>query len=186
MDGVLLKVCNWKEGCCTWSLVATTSCMLALSLLLLSNLMNVSLSLFVLNPCLTFLNSACTTFTLNQVYSLVHIYHRAISWWFHKRLPFCPIKCSYTVDFEQVPYMVLVRFWAMSLWAHTWLYIPILFGPSKRISSLIVPIIDLVWKFLPQLGILSLTLEFEKVLFPFRASARVVGPRRPSNEAQHK
>jgi hypothetical protein len=186
MDGVLLKVCNWKEGCCTWSLVATTSCMLALSILLLSNLMNVSLSLFVLNPCLTFLNSACTTFTLNQVYSLVHIYHRAISWWFHKRLPFCPIKCSYTVYFEQVPYMVLVRFWAMSLWAHTWLYIPILFGPSKRISSLIVPIIDLVWKFLPQLGILSLTLEFEKVLFPFRASAQVVGPRRPSNEAQHK
>jgi hypothetical protein len=25
------------------------------------------------------------------VYSLFHAYHRAISWWFHKCLPFCPI-----------------------------------------------------------------------------------------------
>jgi hypothetical protein len=58
--------------------------------------------------------------------------------------------------------------------------------PSKRISSLITPIIDSVWKFLPQLGMSTLTLEFEKVLFPFRASAQVVAPRGPSNEAQHK
>jgi hypothetical protein len=33
---------------------------------------------------------------------------------------------------------------------------------------------------------LSSTLKFEKVLFSFRASARVAGPRRPSKEAKHK
>jgi hypothetical protein len=32
MDGVLLKVRNWKEECCSWGLVATTSCNLALKL----------------------------------------------------------------------------------------------------------------------------------------------------------
>jgi hypothetical protein len=66
MDGVLLEVHNQKEGCCAWSLVATTSRMLAISLLLLSNLMNVSHTLFVSNPCLMFLNSACTSFTPQQ------------------------------------------------------------------------------------------------------------------------
>jgi hypothetical protein len=37
--------------------------------------------------------------------------------------------------------------------------------PSKRISSSIAPMIDSVWKFLPRWGMLSLTLELEKVLF---------------------
>jgi hypothetical protein len=37
-----------------------------------------SLSLFVLDPCLTFLSSACIPSTPNQVYSLVHVDHRAI------------------------------------------------------------------------------------------------------------
>jgi hypothetical protein len=44
--------------------------------------------LVVSDPCLTFLSSACTSFTPNQVYSLVRVYHQAISWWFWKRLPF--------------------------------------------------------------------------------------------------
>jgi hypothetical protein len=34
-DGVLLEVRNWKEEYCAWSLIATISCILALSLLLL-------------------------------------------------------------------------------------------------------------------------------------------------------
>jgi hypothetical protein len=38
----------------------------------------------------------------------------------------------------------------------------------------------------PRLAILSLTLGFEKVLFPFWAFARVRGPRRSSDEAQNK
>jgi hypothetical protein len=57
---------------------------------------------------------------------------------------------------------------------------------SKRISSLIVSMIDSVLKFLPRWGMSPLTLDFEKVLFPFQASAQVAGPRRSSNEAQHK
>jgi hypothetical protein len=42
-----LEVRNHKEGCCAWSLVATISRMVTLTLLLLSDLMNISFSLFV-------------------------------------------------------------------------------------------------------------------------------------------
>jgi hypothetical protein len=41
-------------------------------------------SLFVSNPSLTFLSSACPSFTPNQVYSLVCVYHRVKSLWFHQ------------------------------------------------------------------------------------------------------
>jgi hypothetical protein len=40
--------------------------------------------LVVLDPCLTFLSSACISFTFNQVYSLIPVYHRTISLWFRK------------------------------------------------------------------------------------------------------
>jgi hypothetical protein len=86
MDGVLLQVPSWKEGCYAWSLVATSH-IRALSLLLLLNLMNISLSLFVSNPHLTFLACACISFTPNWVYCLVYIYHWAISLWVCKWLP---------------------------------------------------------------------------------------------------
>jgi hypothetical protein len=52
---------------------------------------------------------------------------------------------------------------------------------SKRMSSSIVLRIDSVWKFLPRW-----MMEFGKIPFPFRASARVAGPRRSNNEAQNK
>jgi hypothetical protein len=52
-DGVLLEVHSRKEGCYAWTLVATTSQILALSQLLLQTLMNVSLSWFISNPCFT-------------------------------------------------------------------------------------------------------------------------------------
>jgi hypothetical protein len=57
-DVVLLEVCKRKEECCAWSLVATINRKLTLMLLLLLDLLNISISLFVLHPCLTFLNSA--------------------------------------------------------------------------------------------------------------------------------
>jgi hypothetical protein len=38
-------------------------------------LMIESLSLFVSDPCLAFLSSAWISFTLNQMYSLVHVYY---------------------------------------------------------------------------------------------------------------
>jgi hypothetical protein len=123
-DGVLLKVRNWKDGCCAWSLVATTSHVLILHLVLLQGMMIESPSLIVLDPCLTHLSSACISFMPNQVYSLARIYHRSISWWFHKCLPFCSIKCLCITDFEQVPYMVSIRFWVTSFWSCTWLQEP--------------------------------------------------------------
>jgi hypothetical protein len=91
----LLEVHNQKEECCTWSLVATTSCILALKLTASLRLMIGSLFSFVSNPCLTFLSSACISFTPNQVYPLIHIYHRAILWWFHKHLLFTLIELVY-------------------------------------------------------------------------------------------
>jgi hypothetical protein len=86
-DGVLLEVCNRKEGCCPWSLVATTSHILALKLTTSLRLM-IESTFLVLNTCLTSLNSACISFPPNQVCSLVHVYHRAIPWRFHNLLPF--------------------------------------------------------------------------------------------------
>jgi hypothetical protein len=68
-----------------WSLVATASHILALKLTTFQRLMIRSLSLS--NPCLIFLNSAYISSTLNQVYSLVRVYHRAMSLWFCKRFP---------------------------------------------------------------------------------------------------
>jgi hypothetical protein len=47
------------------------------------------------NPCWTFLSSACMSFTPNQVYPLVRIYHRAIWWRFHKRLSFALLELMY-------------------------------------------------------------------------------------------
>jgi hypothetical protein len=41
-----------------------------------------SLSSFVSNPCLTFLNSTCLSFTPNQVYSLVRVYLEPYRWGF--------------------------------------------------------------------------------------------------------
>jgi hypothetical protein len=61
MDGVILEVRNRKEGCCHWSLVATTGHILALKLT--ASLRLVIESLFiVLNTRLTSLNSACIWF----------------------------------------------------------------------------------------------------------------------------
>jgi hypothetical protein len=76
-DSVLLEVRNRKEGCCPWSLVATTSHILTLKLNASLRLMIKSFFL-VLNTRLTSLNSACISFTSNQVHSLLRIYHRAM------------------------------------------------------------------------------------------------------------
>jgi hypothetical protein len=86
-DGVLLTVRNRKEGCCPWSLVATTCHIQALKLTASLRLMIKSLFL-VLNTRLT---SACISFPPNQVCSLVHVYHWAIPWWFCNLLPFYSI-----------------------------------------------------------------------------------------------
>jgi hypothetical protein len=77
MDGVLLEVYNQKEGCCAWSLIATTCHILALKLTASLRLVIESLFL-VLNTHLTSLNSACISLHPNQVCSLLHVYHRAI------------------------------------------------------------------------------------------------------------
>jgi hypothetical protein len=78
MDGVLLEVCNRKEECHTWSLVATTSQILDLRLSLPQTLMSISLFLFVSKPCLTFLSIVYISSTPNHVYTLVRTHHWVI------------------------------------------------------------------------------------------------------------
>jgi hypothetical protein len=56
---------------------------------------------------------------------------------------------------------------------------------SQRRSSSNAPMFDSAWKFLPNRGC-RLNLEIWEGLFPFRASARVVEPRRSNDEVQHK
>jgi hypothetical protein len=101
-DGVLLEVHNWKKGCCPWSLIATTSHILALKRTAARRLMIRSLSsLFksLFDP----LNSACISFTLNQVHSLVRIYHRAIPWWFCNLLQFYTIGVRVSLILSEYP-----------------------------------------------------------------------------------
>jgi hypothetical protein len=162
-----------------------TSQILALTLLLLSNLINMSISLFVWHPSLTFLNSACTSFTPNQVYPFVHVYHRAISLRFCKRLPFAIVEHVYR------------WFWASTLHgvgplsSHV---IMISLVPSciyhvrlyKRMSYSITPRIDSAWKFLPWWVMSSSTLQFEKVLFDFEHLNELMDQEDVSNGAQHK
>jgi hypothetical protein len=163
-DGVLLEVRNRKEECCTWSLIATTCRILALKLTVSLRLMIRSLSLFVSNPYLTFVSSACILFSPNQVYPLVRICHRTILWWFCKHLSFALVELMYR------------WFWASTLHGVSPLSNHVIMISTMRLSihhvrlckimsSPIVPLIDSVWNLLPRLGILSLTLEFEKVLF---------------------
>jgi hypothetical protein len=126
MDGVWLEVCNQKEECCTWSLIAITSHILSLTLTAFLRLVVRSLSLFVSNPCLTFLSSSCKSSTLNLVYSLVRVYHRAISWWIRNLLPFLLCWCACIAYFEWVLYMASVHSQAVWSWSQ----------PCARISLL--------------------------------------------------
>jgi hypothetical protein len=126
--------------------------------------MNVSLSLFVSNYCLTFLSSACTSSTSNQVYSLVRIYHRAISWRFHKCLSFALLELMYR------GFQASTLHGVGPLLSHVVIISPVplcihLIWLSKTMSSPITPRINSVWKFLPWWPMTSLPLEFEKVLF---------------------
>jgi hypothetical protein len=62
-----------------------------------------SLPSFVFNPCLTFLNSTCLSFTPNQVHSLVCIQHQAILRWFYQRLPNCPVGARVSLILSKYP-----------------------------------------------------------------------------------
>jgi hypothetical protein len=127
-------------------------------------------------------SSAPICSTPNQMHSLVCIYHRAVSWRFHKCLLFDLVELVYNWFLASTLHGVgplLSHVVMISL-------VPSCICPvrlSKRMSSLIAPRIDSVWKFLPRWVMSSSTLEFKKVPFPFQASARVTGSGRSRNEA---
>jgi hypothetical protein len=121
-------------------------------------------SLIVSDPYLTFLGSACVSSTPNQMHSLACIYHRAISWQFHKCLPFALVELVYhwfrastLHGVSPLSSHVVMISLAHSCICHVRL--------SKSMSSSLAPRIDSVWKFLPRWVMSSSTLEFEKVLF---------------------
>jgi hypothetical protein len=76
MDGVLLEVLNQKERCCTWSLVATAIHIPATSVSLFQDLSDTSNTMFIPRPLLWPSNVGLSS-TLNQVHSLLLVYHQA-------------------------------------------------------------------------------------------------------------
>jgi hypothetical protein len=148
--------------------VATTSCTLALKFTASRRLLKISLSLFVSSPRFASHNSACMSFTPNQVCSLVRIYHRAM---------LAHLQAS-TLHGASPPSSHDVLISHVTSCIHLDLL-------SKRISSMITPMIDAIWKFLPRWRMSPLTLGYEKVLFPLQAPAQVVEPRGSSNEARY-
>jgi hypothetical protein len=228
MDDVLLEVRNQKEGFCAWSLIATTSHILTLTLTTSLRLMIESLSSFVSNPYLSFLSSTyissqptqCTPWfasiiephcggpaniysfallvlkgrwfwasTLNgvspplsHVMLISHVTYRTILFELSKeasfliaivvapRMPSCILHGALTTlvnhqDWSNTQDSV-VHFCAMSVRSLPRLRVSILLL-SKRISSTIASTIDSVWKFILQYGMLSSTLEFDKIPFSF-------------------
>jgi hypothetical protein len=94
-------------------------------------LMIKSLSLFLSNPCLTFLSITYISFTPNQVYSLVHFYHQALSLWLHECLHVSYLVPKYSSRSIQY-YVSVVHFGATSVWSYLWLRVSILFDHSRE------------------------------------------------------
>jgi hypothetical protein len=140
--------------------------------------------LIVLNPFLTFLNSTCLSFTPNKC-----------THWFASIIePYRVVSQVPSYNYFALLVLVYHWFWAItihgvgSLLSHVIMIslVPSCICPvrvSMRMSSLITPKINSVWKFLPWWRMSPLTLGYEKILFPFRAPAQVIEPRGSSNEA---
>jgi hypothetical protein len=82
-DDVLLEVRNRKEGCHAWSLIAMTSHVRALNMLLFQDSTSTSITLFVQTSVIRLSNVGMSS-TPNQVHSWLLAYHQAMSLWFHK------------------------------------------------------------------------------------------------------
>jgi hypothetical protein len=111
-------------------------------------LMLKSLSLFVSNPYLTFLNSGCTSSTPTQVDSLIRVYHRAMSLWLRK----CPLQPFRSNSAFVLTQSIQYPTWCQSTFRHCHhdLAMPSCIHHvqlSKIMTSPIVPDIDSVWKF---------------------------------------
>jgi hypothetical protein len=141
-------------------------------------------SLIVSDHWLTLLSSACTSFMLNQVYSLARVYHRPISWRFHKRLPFALVELVYHRFRASIQHGV-DPLWAMLSWSHLCLHVSVLFG-DQRECIFVCAEDRFSLEVLTPMGDVIPDVEIWESSFPFWVSARVVGPRGLSNGAWYK
>jgi hypothetical protein len=84
-DGILFEVRNRKKRWHAWSLVAMTSHVWTLSMLLFQDLTGTSITVCIQTPVIRSDNVGMSL-TRNQVHSLVLVYHRATSLWLHQML----------------------------------------------------------------------------------------------------
>jgi hypothetical protein len=83
-DGVLLEICNRKEWCRAWSLIATTSHDRTLSIWLFQDSTDTSITFFVLSSRYMTCGLARVSWTLTKYNFFILSYHRAMSLWFCK------------------------------------------------------------------------------------------------------
>jgi hypothetical protein len=81
MDGIVLELCNRKEKCCTWSLVAMTSHIITLSMSPFARLDWHKHHYVHTKPCFMTWYCLCI-FHSDRVHSLMLVYHRAMSYGF--------------------------------------------------------------------------------------------------------
>jgi hypothetical protein len=127
-DGILHEVHNWEGRCCVWSLIATTSCVLALCLVLLQDLMNVSF------PC-------CFQIPANFPKYCLHIdqFQQNVLLGLHLssshiivvvRVPSCTLQGALVAllnhQFWPSTLHGVHSFLVMSFWSRTWLRAPLL------------------------------------------------------------
>jgi hypothetical protein len=145
-DGVLLEVHSRKEECHTWSLVDTASQILALSQLLLQTLVSLSLSWFISSPC--FMTYYCLHIFHSQPSTLLEPCLWSIPVIVVPPLPSCvPPGALIALVNHQGHFntkIVLSILCHVSMISHATSCIHHVLS-SKRISSLIAPMIGPVW-----------------------------------------
>jgi hypothetical protein len=103
-DSVLLEVCNWEEWYCHWSLISTTSNILAIKL-------TASLRLLVRSHPLLFWVAAWLPLIVLAYHSL----WTKCTPWFASLIE----RCWSTI--EKASYVLTIRFRATSYWSRPWL-----------------------------------------------------------------
>jgi hypothetical protein len=104
-DSILLELRNQKGRYRAWSLVATTSQLRTLSMLLLQDSTGTSITLLVWTPVIRPSNVGVSS-APNPVNPLLFAYHRAMSLWFHKM---CRVSIPSSKSSRWMSYLIIHR-----------------------------------------------------------------------------